>query len=591
MRIRAVSGCQWCRVALACLASVLWVAFLSVAQSTPASAPTNLQTSASQSGAPQISVPTLTIRQTVRRVIVDVTVLDDKGNPVRGLTAKDFSVAEDKQPQRILSFDTYDFDKLSIARGPNARALPPNLYENIPATPERGPLYVMLLDLVNTSTDHQMWSRQQVLKFVSSKPAGTRFAIFVTTDKLYLVQGFTDDKDALYAAVEGNHPKPHVPRVFLYGRNYGQGDPYTAEDMLTHIGQYLDGIPGRKNLIWLADAFPLALGATAGADPSAYWETDVKGMLNSLAQAEIAVFPVNAGGIDPVDVGVTSLAGYAGESEIAEKTGGHAFYVTNDLVGAFTQATEEGGNYYMLTYAPPGMMEDDKCHNLNVKVKNARYQLFYRRYYCRVPEVSSVAENEPDQSVESPGIADLISPVQAADVLQANMKPGAPMLHDLIFSVHVHTEGDPVLANPDQMAELQEQAAFFRTSRRNKPPKPLLPMKIQMLDIEYRVLDPQLKAQAARTGKQATLEVAVAAFDQDGRVQNGVVNDAQPDASTQSSANKAGLYLVRQSLVVPVSATSIRMGVRDRISDRMGTLEVKLPLAPEPVAKITPSMR
>ncbi len=75
------------------------------------------------------------------------------------------------------------------------------------------------------------------------------------------------------------------------------------------------------------------------------------------------------------------------------------------------------------------------------------------------------------------------------------------------------------------------------------------------------------------------LEFAVAAFDEDGKVLNGMVNDAAPEPSTQPAENKAGLFRARQALIVPVNATSIRVGVRDRANDRMGTLEVPLPLA------------
>jgi VWFA-related protein len=230
----------------------------------------------------------MTIRQTVRRVIVDVTVQDANGKPVHGLTANDFSVTEDKQPQRVLSFDVYDFDKPSISRGPNAPALPPNLFVNVPMVPERGPLYVMLYDLVNTG--NQMWATPQILKFIRSKPAGTRFAIFVNSDGLYLLQGFTDDKGLLYAALDPNHPKHHMPRVFLYARNYGAGNACTAVDVLTHIGKYLDGIPGRKNLIWASDLFPLPLGAEEG--DSACRDTEVQAELNALAQAQVAIFPL-----------------------------------------------------------------------------------------------------------------------------------------------------------------------------------------------------------------------------------------------------------------------------------------------------------
>jgi hypothetical protein len=159
------------------------------------------------------------------------------------------------------------------------------------------------------------------------------------------------------------------------------------------------------------------------------------------------------------------------------------------------------------------------------------------------------------------------------------------MLHDLVFSAHVRTSGVGV-ATPAQMAQLQEQAAFFQTQRRNKPIRPLPPVKVQSYAIDYRVLDPEFKAQAGRTGQQPALEFAVAAFDDDGKVLNGVVNDGVPETSTQPSENKAGLYRVHQSLLVPVNAKSLRVGVRDRLNDRMGTLEVDLPLPPGSVSKV-----
>ncbi len=584
--------------------------------SSPAPTKPNAQTTPSPANKPEPQTPTLIIRETVRRVIVDVMVRDASGKPVHGLKAGDFSITEDKQSQRIQSFDAYDLDKPSISRGPNAPPLPPNVFLNVPAVPERGPLYVMLLDLVNTEFDDQMFARQQILKFIGSKPAGTRFAIFVTSDMLRLVQGFTDDKDLLYAALNPNHPKPGIPKVFLLGRNYGQGDPYTAVDMLTHVGQYLDGIPGRKNLIWVAGTFPVALAAEEAN--SAYWDSNVKAELNALAQARVAVFPLNVRGVvtnpEGALTGATPNGGaatvaanspaaiaspmsspasnptllamqsagqggsltrdYGMQEEIAWRTGGRAFYSSNDLSLALSDATEDGGNYYTLTYSPPSQQDDGKCHNIVVAIAKATYQLAYRRIYCRVPLVSAATE----ESEEGSGISALVFPTQAGDVLQANMRPGAPMLHDLIFSALVHTEGAAAMATPEQMAQLQEQAAFFRTHRRNKLAKPLPPIKIQQYVIEYRVLDPQLKAQAARSGKQAMLELAVAAFDKEGKVQNGMVNDAELQSNEQSGQNKAGLYVVRQSLVVAVGAVSLRVGVRDRTSDRMGTLEMSLPL-------------
>src|SRR3984885_662548 len=576
-----------------------------------------------QSTADVQSAPQLTIRQTVRRVVVDVMVRDAHGKPVHGLTANDFSIIEDKEQQRILSFDAYDFDKPSISRGPNAPPLPPNMFVNVPQAPEHGPLYVILYDLVNTATEDQMTARGQILKFIRSKPDGTRFALFTTTDKLRMVQGFTEDKELLYSALDPKNPHPRVPKVFLLGVNYGRGDPYTALDMLTHLGQYLDGIPGRKNLIWVAGQFDVAMFPRE-QDPQDLQE-QTREEVNALAQAQVAVFPVDARGVvvnpegaltgarpnggasnqdpgsadaasssslsnptnNPILIGMQQAGhggslnrNYATEDLVASMTGGRAFYSTNDLTEALNEATEEGGNYYTLTYSPPSGPDDGKCHNITVKTAQPGYELSYRRNYCHTPLISAPPDEVADKS--SPSVP-LIFPLAAGDVLQGNMRLGAPLGHDLVFSAPVRTEGGPAMATPTQMIQLTEQADLYRTHRRHRPAKPLAPVRIQMYSVDYRVLDPQFKARAARGGSQPTLGFPMAGFDGDGRVLNGVVNDAMPESSSESGENKSGLFRVHQTLVVPVSAVSIRVGVRDRASDRMGTLEVPLPLKPEPV--------
>ena len=132
---------------------------------------------------------TLVLKKAVRRVVVDVVVTDSAGNPVRGLTEKDFSLKEDGQPQNILSFDVHNW--AAAYAPPKLPQLPPNTYLDLPATPERGPLYVLLYDLVNTEMDDQATARKELLDFIGKKPEGTRFAIFVLTDELRLVQGFT----------------------------------------------------------------------------------------------------------------------------------------------------------------------------------------------------------------------------------------------------------------------------------------------------------------------------------------------------------------------------------------------------------------
>src|SRR5262249_54230952 len=57
--------------------------------------------------APQTPVPTF--RAGVELIQVDVTVLDKNRQPVRGLTAADFTIAEDGKPQAIAAFSAVEF--------------------------------------------------------------------------------------------------------------------------------------------------------------------------------------------------------------------------------------------------------------------------------------------------------------------------------------------------------------------------------------------------------------------------------------------------------------------------------------------------
>ncbi len=576
------------------------------------------------------SSETVTFRSTVRRVIVDVVVRDSNNKPVHGLKASDFVVAEDGHPQNILSFDAFDLDKPSISIPPNAPHMPPNHFVNIPATPERGPLYVILYDLVNIEFDDQLDARRQVMKFIKSMPEGTRFAIFVRSDSLYLVQGFTADKALLYATLDPQDPRPHVPKIFMMGKNLGYNDPASMINVLTQVNEFLEGVPGHKNLIWLAGTFPLAL-VPRKEDPREY-EDQIISEINVLTRAQVAVYPINVGGVpvnppgaltgarvhgsnsnqnvqpggqiqgvggggtngltspDPTGLlaamqaqgsGDSALTDYDVQRNLAEATGGRAFYSTNDVTAALADATDIGGNYYSLTYSPTNFKDDGGRRGVAVRVVHPGYKLSYRRFYFTSalrPREELAKTQLADPSATPP------APVEY-DALQPNMKHGAPMVHDLLFSAHIHPDGIPAKATAEQMAQLADQAAYISTRHRDRP---LAPIDLQKYAVDYRVTDLALKN--AQNGKPPAFEFAAAAFDADSRMLNGVVNEATTD-STHLEVSKSGVFRVRQQLDVPVNAAWIRIGVRDKLTNRMGTLEVQLPLASESPSPAVTSAR
>ena len=84
---------------------------------------------------------------------------------MRGLKPEDFTVKEDSKPQKILSFDYLD-ESVPHYIPPKLPPLPANTFINVPAEPERGPLYVLYYDMVNTEPADQMTFRREMLLFI-----------------------------------------------------------------------------------------------------------------------------------------------------------------------------------------------------------------------------------------------------------------------------------------------------------------------------------------------------------------------------------------------------------------------------------------
>lgn len=535
-------------------------------------------------------------RLEVRRVPLDVVVTDKQGNPVRGLRKEDFVVKEDGKTQKVLIFDFEDGSKTTFIP-PKLPPPPANTFVNIPTTSERGPLYVLYYDMVNTSQVDQMAFRKQLLDFVDHAAEGTRIALFANVAGLHMLQGFTSDHALLRAAIESTGPGPHLPKVFLYGNLYGSEDSGAALTNLRFIAEYLGGIPGRKNLLWMANNFPIPVGprllgsltpAHSGGlellDLSELQREMMQHTYASMMRSQVALYPVNLSGVigDPggdivMGGGGDAISNFSYQDMIASATGGRAFYSNNKINLLLDEAVEHGSVYYSLTYAPTNMKYDGSQRNIQVTLaKKNGYTLNYRTLYYGVPDDEKEPAHKPDL-LQARFVA-----AKAADTLYANIEHGAPMLHDLLFSAHVSTEGNAKLATADQMLDLEDSPAFFRTRKKNRPLKPLPPVALQKYVIDYGVKDAQLKSTARNKGAIPILEFAAAAYDADGRLLNSMLNEGQASSGADSKAKAGGLFHASQELDVPPGAAFIRMAVRDKLNDRTGTLEIRLPLKPEP---------
>jgi VWFA-related protein len=545
-----------------------------------------------QSVSPPISVENLqplkskdlVFKTSVRRVIVDVVVSDSLGNPVSGLTAGDFLLKEDGQPQKIRTIDIHDFDASSDPLPGLPEVLPANTFVNVPKGPERGPLYVLLLDLLNMETEDQPHARQQLLEFVRNKPEGTRFAVFMLTDRLYQVQGFTEDRNVLAQAVDPKSPHSKIPKIFLLADNFR---PYISTPaVLGNIGEYLANLSGHKNLIWFSSSFPSAI--MMGSDPKsdAFSINDqIKQATDSLARGRVAVYPVDARGtvstapttgdrMRPMgDSGLTAdatlNATYMTEEEIARATGGRAYHGTNDLAGALSAATETGGRYYTLTYSPTNLNYDGRLRHIQIDLAKRGYRLEYRRAYF-----GNAGTKKTEPARENPATAELtpLAVAKAADSLYPNMQHGAPIAHQLLFRAHIRPVSQAAKASREQVARLADQMDKAQERpKEDSAAKAKRSVKLQTYQIDYTI--------AAR---YPLLEVAAAAYDDDGKILNSAIERVIEQDNRFPDAKKGGaIYRVQQQFDVPLNAATVRVAVRDVATDNVGALEIKLPLAPE----------
>lgn len=530
-------------------------------------------------------------RSNVRRVSVDVVVLDKNGNAARGLTKNDFEVEEDRKPQNVLSFEFFDGAAPAFVP-PKVPSLPSNTYVNLPSEPERGPLYVLYYDMVNTPITRQMEAYKQLLNFVDHAQPGTRFALFANMAGLHLVQGFTSDRALLHAAILSKGPGPHLPNVFLYGNTYGYEDAGAVLSNMKFIAEYLNGIPGRKNLFWLASEFPIPVGPTmtghnsntgvgGGFSSSTmqindlnYLESQgIKEAYAAMASSQVALYPVDLNG---VEAGGDAVSNYDHEDQIATATGGHAYYADNRVAELLDKAVENGASYYTLTYSPTNTKYDGSERHIRLTLadKDKNYALTYRTVYYGVSD-DEVQESHTKQVMQQRFLA-----AKKADTLYATVEHGAPMMHDLLFVAHMATAGKPRMASAEEMKQLEDSPAYFRTRKKSQNLKPLTPVNLQQYVIHYDVIDPQLRAEAAQQ-KSPELEFAAAAYNSDGVLLNSILNKGAIASERRPDGKVDNRFLAVQRLEVPPGAAYIRVVVRNPENDRTGALEVRLPLKQE----------
>jgi VWFA-related protein len=411
-----------------------------------------------------------TLRTNTRLVLVDVVATDSKGQPVPDLNASDLTVLEDGKPQKISAFN-FERSDASSARVAQIQ-LPPSVVTNAPKF-QSNSLNVILFDTANGDFTEQVYAHDQLLKFLNGAALGRPVAIFALQTQLKLLHDFSTDNKALSAAVakyrppaKNNNSESMESRASAFST---RGDYHTSErdientlNQLNVLAKVLAGYPGRKNLIWLSESFPLTLfpetlnqghmdgqslrSAVRGAANPASTQQNlvssapfktyaelVKKVSDALMSAQVAVYPVDAGAVGRND----HLASQHTMNNMAESTGGKSFMNSNDLVLGLRNGIEDGSSYYTLTYYPENKNWDGLFRRIQVKSSRPNLSLRYREgYYAVDPE--KINKQDSDAVAENfSRLLELDAPTATQVIFQAQVQPPSEKNKKVVVTFHI----------------------------------------------------------------------------------------------------------------------------------------------------------
>lgn len=297
---------------------------------------------------------------------LNVVVNDKSGKPVSGLEQRDFTVIDNKQPEKILSFEAVT-----------------------DATADSEPVEVVLVvDAVNIGFTRVAYARDQIKKFLRKDGGKLARPVSITflSDSGLNAQGTSSrDADALAGYLDQN---PSSLRTI----NRSQGF-YGADDRaqisingFEQLTAYAAQRPGRKIVICVSPGWPLLAGPNVEEQLTAKNREAIFSTIVSLSTRlrEAGVTLYNVDPLGPAEnegrefYYETFLKGVRSPNQVslgdlalqvlAFQSGGRVLNSNNDVAEEIAKCIQDANAYYVITFAPPAADGPNEYHALEVKI-------------------------------------------------------------------------------------------------------------------------------------------------------------------------------------------------------------------------------
>lgn len=579
-----------------------------------------------------------TLHSSTQLVIVDVVVTDKNQKPVHGLKESDFTLSEENVPQALKHFEEHTaLTPAEATKFPAMPQLPPGVFTNYNPEPVNGAVDILLLDTLNTPVKDQLFVRQQLLAYLNSASPGSRVAIFGLSNRLTILQGFTSDPATLKAVASTKFGKSSPLLQDAVGgngiQNSGADDmedmglpanivanfrqfeaqtqsfqtqlrvKYTL-DAMNQLARYLSSIAGRKNLIWFSGSFPISIFPdTTLSDPFAVMADssgEFRDTVNLLARGQVAVYPIDARGLfnsAVFDAATTrnyahnparlqqdlskftsdTAAEHSTMSEMAEGTGGHAFFNTNGLAQAVATAIEDGSNFYTLAYTPANPNRNGEFRKIKVELAHQGLHLAYRHgYYADDPAKGLPAiKGQSTQPVTDSAVTAAVTTAQ--QTMRVAMMRGSPTPTEILMKVAISPTGPPTQTEdtpaPGNTLSEKIQGPFHRYA------------------VNYAISPTDITFLRTPDGKiHADFELVIFVFNPDGVLVNHIDTPLHIASSLEEIRKNvaSGIHYTQEISAPAKGEYFLRIAVHDFNRDRYGAVEVatsdvkKVPPLPPP---------
>jgi VWFA-related protein len=552
------------------------------------------------------------LQQTVRNVLVDVTVTDKSGQPVHGLTEDQFQVLDNGTRQKIAFFEEHHATPSSAAAAQPAPQQSGDAYTNAGEVSNHGPAMVLLLDALNTPDADQMNVRMAILNTLRQIPAGTPVAVFTLDERLRMIQGFSSDTKTLIAALDqvaawqkqsrltdnpgtdsyfDSAPKlgfiGHIDQNKAYAETGFEANGLKATlvaheqalrvrertditlDALRSLAAYLAPLPGRKNLLWFSGGFPLStlpVGQTEQFHGEIAQDVapEVRRAGDVVAQARIAIYPIDATGLATPTMFISTQRAtgvLANSSPLPDQVLGQ---YTNDAgakvsvhqaMDAIASATGGrafyGSNNLGIALRDVSQTGGD-YYTIAYAPNDRKFDGKYHKIAVKLDAPNLKAIYRRGYYADDPGTSGAAS-LPAPSPIAALLMHGAPGEDTVLFHVNIVP------------APVQSAAA-----------------KSILYNVNWKVDEKTVAfSQLPDGSRHGKIDLALMAYDQDGKLVAKLDNSADLQLSAAQYQNffASGLPF-QQQITLPEGMVSLRVVVVDHTNQNAGATEIPLFVTP-----------